>query len=85
MLNTNFLEKFWDNVRARNETLPKNCGCIEPQTSKNRAVKENVIDVQRGECSWESLQKDPTQWESTGEHLGEEKVRVYRSTVARLN
>ena len=31
------------------------------------------------------FKKDLTQWESTGEHLGEEKARVYRSTVARLN
>ena len=57
----------------------------QAKTVGSPAVKENVIDFQRGECSWESLQKDPTQWESTGEHLGEEKARVYRSTVARLN
>ena len=32
---TNFMEKFWDSVRAGHETLPKNCGCIESETSKN--------------------------------------------------
>ena len=49
------------------------------------AVKDNEKEAQRGECSWESLEKDQTQWESTGEHLNEEKARLYRSTVARLN
>ena len=48
-------------------------------------VKDNEKEAQRGEGSWESLQKDQTQWESTGEHLNEEKARLYRSTVARQN
>ena len=57
----------------------------QAKTMGSLAVKENEIGVQRGECSWESLQKDQTQWESTDEHLGEGKARVYRSTVTRLN
>ena len=57
----------------------------QAKTAGSPAVKDNEIGVQRGECSWESLQHDQTQWESTGEHLGEEKARVYRSTVSRPN
>ena len=57
----------------------------QAKTVGSPAGEESEKRVQRGECSWESLQKDQTQWESTDEQLGEEKARVYRSTVARLN
>ena len=82
------MEKFWANVRAGHETLPKYCGCIESETSKHSGFTSSK--GKRDRCATRrmlmgSLQKDPTQWESTAEHLGEEKARVYRSTVARLN
>ena len=73
----------WRNSGIMYEPDTKHCQRIvdalnlkQAKTVGSPAVKENVIDVQRGECPWESLQKDPT---------GEEKARVYRSTVARLN
>ena len=50
------------------ETLPKNYRGNKHKTVGLPSVEENEIGVQRGECSWESLQKDPTQWESADEH-----------------
>ena len=67
------------------QRIVKTLNLQQAKTVGSLAVKENEIGVQRGECSWESIQKDQTRWESTDEHLGEEKARVYRSTVARLN
>ena len=82
----------WRTHRTMYEPYTKHCQRIvealtlqQAKTVRSPAVTENEIGVQRGECSWESLQKDQTQWESTDEHLSEEKSRLYRSTVARLN
>ena len=48
----------------------------QAKTVTSPAVKDNEKEVQRGECSWESQQKDEIQGESTSEHLDIEKAQV---------
>ena len=56
----------------------------QAKTVGSPVVKDNEKDAQRGECSWESLQNDETQCDSTNKHVDEERTRLYRSIVARL-
>ena len=54
----------------------KNSGITSSQGKRDRSATRRMLM---------GIQKDQTQRESTDEHLSEEKARLYRSTVARLN
>ena len=80
------MENSWDNVRARHETLPKNSRSFE-SASKNSGItsSQGKRDTSATRRMLMGIREYQTQRESTDEHLSEEKARLCRSTVARLN